>query len=81
MGFFDFLKKKENKTGMKYAPTMNGGLPFFSSFGENVYASDIVLQSIRCKANEFKKLEPRHIRTSDGKQSTVIDSSIARVLK
>ena len=81
MGFFDFLKKKENKTGMKYAPTMTGCLPFFSSFGENVYASDIVVQSIRCKANEFKKLEPRHIRTSDGKQSTVTDSSIARVLK
>ena len=82
MGFFDFWKKKENKAGMKYAPTMTGGLPFFSSFGENVYASDIVVQSIRCKANEFKKLEPRHIRTtSDGKQSTVTDSSIARVLK
>ena len=81
MGFFDFLKKKENKTEMKYAPTMTGGLPFFSSFGENVYASDIVVQSIRCKANEFKKLEPRHIRTSDGKQYTVTDSSIARVLK
>lgn len=81
MGFFDFWKKKENKTGMKYAPTMTGGLPFFSSFGENVYASDIVVQSIRCKANEFKKLEPRHIRTNDGKQSTVTDSSVARVLK
>ena len=81
MGLFDFLKKKENKKGLKYAPTMTGGLPFFSSFGENVYASDIVVQSIRCKANEFKKLEPRHIRTSDGKQSTVTDSSIARVLK
>lgn len=81
MGLFDFLKKKENKKGLKYAPTMTGGLPFFSSFGENVYASDIVVQSIRCKANEFKKLEPRHIRTSDGKQSTVTDSSVARVLK
>ena len=81
MGLFDFWKKKEDKKGMKYAPTMTGGLPFYSSFGENVYASDIVVQSIRCKANEFKKLEPRHIRTSDGKQSTVHDSSIARVLK
>lgn len=60
---------------------MSGNLPFYSSFGDSVYASDIIVQSIRCKATEFKKLDPRHIRTADGKQSTVTDSSIARVLK
>lgn len=81
MGFFDFLKKKEKKGGLTYAPTMTGGLPFFSSFGESVYASDIVVQSIRCKANEFKKLDPYHVRTTDGKQLTVTDSSISRVLR
>lgn len=81
MGFFDFLKKKERKQGLQYAPTMTGGLPFYSPFGESVYASDIVVQSIRCKANEFKKLDPRHIRDSGGKQQTIKDSSIARVLK
>ena len=81
MGLFDFLKKKDNKQGMRYAPTMTGWQPTFTAFGENVYASDIVVQSIRCKANEFKKLDPRHIRTSDGKQQTITDSSIARVLK
>ena len=56
-------------------------MPFYSSFGENVYASDIIVQSIRCKANEFKKLDPRHIKTTDGVTATVTDSSIARVLK
>ena len=66
---------------MRYAPTMTGGAPFYTSFGESVYASDIVVQSIRCKANEFKKLDPRHIRTTNGVQSVVTDSSIARVLK
>lgn len=82
MGFFDFLKpKKEKPRGLHYAPTMTGGVPFFSPFGESVYASDIVVQSIRCKANEFKKLEPHHIRTSNGKQQTITDSSIAKVLK
>lgn len=81
MGIFDFLKKKENKQGLKYAPTMSGWQPTFSAFGENVYASDIVVQSIRCKATEFKKLDPKHIRTSDGKQQTITDSSIAKVLK
>jgi len=81
MGLFDFWKKKENKKGLRNAPTMTGWSPSFTSFGENVYASDLVVQSIRCKANEFKKLDPRHIRVTDGKQQTVTDSSIAKVLK
>ena len=82
MGFFDFLKpKKENKQGLHLAPTMTGYNPTFTAFGDNVYASDIVVQSIRCKANEFKKLDPQHVRTTGGKQQTITDSSIARVLR
>lgn len=83
MGIFDIFKKKgETSRQYSYAPTMNGGSPFFTPFGDNLYASDIVVQSIRCKANEFKKLDPRHIVTdeSDGKK-TVTDSSIAKVLR
>lgn len=53
----------------------------FTDFGNNIYASDIVVESIRCKANEMKKLDPRHIRTKDGKQQLITDSSIANVLK
>lgn len=83
MGFFDLFKPKEKKKieGARNAPTMTGGAPFYTSFGESVYASDIIVQSIRCKANEFKKLDPRHIRTTDGAQTVINDSSIARVLK
>ena len=82
MGFFDFLKpKKEKQGGLVYAPTMTGYNPTFTAFGDNVYASDIVVQSISCKANEFKKLDPRHIRTTGSKQQTITDSSIAKVLK
>ena len=83
MGFLDLFKPKEkNKTeGLHLAPTMTGGTPFYTSFGESVYASDIIVQSIRCKANEFKKLDPRHIRTTNGVQSVINDSSISRVLK
>lgn len=80
-GIFNFFKKQEKPKGIFYAPTQTGNVPFYSSFGENVYASDIIVQSIRCKANEFKKLDPRHIRTTDGKQVAITDSSIARVLK
>ena len=81
MGLFDFLKKKEKQSGLVYAPTMTGWQPTFTTFGDNVYASDIVVQSIRCKANEFKKLDPQHIRASGGRQQTITDSSIAKVLK
>ena len=83
MGLLDFLKKRPNamKQGMTHAPTMSGVSPFYAAFGDNLYASDIVVQSIRCKANEFKKLDPRHIRTTDGVQSVVTDSSIAKVLR
>ena len=81
MGFFDFLKPKKKGSGLTHAPTMTGYNPTFTSFGDDVYASDIVVQSIRCKANEFKKLDPRHVRTTGSKQQTITDSSIARVLK
>ena len=80
-GFLDLFKPKTKKEGLYLAPTSNGGLPFYTSFGENVYASDIIVQSIRCKANEFKKLDPRHIRITDGTKTLITDSSIARVLK
>ncbi len=82
-GLFDLFKKKENneKKGLTYAVNMDGNTPFYSAFGSNVYASDIIVQSIRCKANEFKKLDPRHIkRTAEG-QTLITDSSIARVLR
>lgn len=83
MGVFNFWKRKPEKKyqGLVYAPTMSGNLPFYSSFGDSVYASDIVVQSIRCKANEFKKLNPRHIRYTDGGLETIFDSSISRVLR
>ena len=81
MGLFDFLKKKDNKQGLVYAPTMSGGTPFYSAFGDNLYASDIVVQSIRCKATEFKKLDPRHVRQNGNALESVTNSSIARVLK
>lgn len=83
MGLLDFFKKRptEPRQGYTHAPTMSGAAPFYSPFGDSLYASDIVIQSIRCKANEFKKLDPRHVRTTDGTQRVITDSSIARVLR
>lgn len=81
MGILDFWRRKPNNKQLNYAPTMNGNLPFYTSFGDNIYASDLVVQSIRCKANEFKKLNPRHIRYVDGIAENVYDSTIARALR
>lgn len=82
MSFFDFLKKKEKPVNSaQYAPTYNSTLPFYTSFGDSIYSNDIVVQSIRCKANEFRKLEPRHIRDDGKTRQTIYDSSIARILR
>lgn len=82
MGLFNFLKKKKpNYKQTQYAPTMSGYTPVFADFGNNIYASDIIVQAIRCKANEFKKLKPRHIRTTNGKQEVINDSSVAKCLR
>ena len=77
----DLIRRKPKKEGARYAYTQSGYSPVFSDFGDNIYASDIIVQAIRCKATEFKKLKPRHIRTTDGKQSVVTDSSIAKCLR
>lgn len=81
MGLLDFFKRKP-KNNARYAPTQTGVSPIYSDFGSDIYASDIIVQAIRCKANEFKKLKPRHIRTgADGKQIVINDSSIAKCLQ
>ena len=80
MGLFDWLKRR-TKTAGKYAPTQTGYSPIFSDFGDSIYASDIIVQAIRCKATEFKKLKPRHIRTTDGRQEVQTASSVAKILQ
>lgn len=81
MGLLDFFKQKSTKNGMKYAPTMSGGSPFFAPFGDNIYASDIIVQAISCTAREFRKLDPRHVTIKDGAKITITDSNIARILR
>lgn len=81
MGLFNFFKKPQKQHSTVYAPTMTGATPFYSDFGADIYASDIVMQAISRSANEFKKLQPRHVKTVNGMQSIITDSSIAKVLR
>lgn len=59
---------------------MNGGIPIFSQFGTNIYASDIVQNCINVIATEMSKLQPRHIRSTEDKQE-IPRGNINRLLK
>lgn len=70
-------KNKQMKTAVRW----NGYEPTFTQFGDNMLVSDLVLEAIRLKADFISKLDPRHIRTENGTQKRIDDSSIARVLR
>lgn len=83
MGIFNILAKaKQRITNYTYAKMMNGYTPVFNSFGDNVYASDIVQAAIGCIQNDISKLNPRHIRIdpNTGLQSEINDN-INKLLK
>lgn len=75
-----FRGYKEKKMMKEYAKMLSGGIPVFSQFGNDIYASDVVNNCIRSIATEMGKLEPKHIRTTNNIQSNV-NSSINRLLK
>ena len=63
MGIFNILNKVKQKVNKyTYAKMMNGYTPIFNSFGNDIYASDIVQNAIRCIQNDISKLNPKHIR-------------------
>lgn len=72
---------KEKINGKKSAVTWNGYTPSFSTFGDNVLLSDLILESIRIKADFCSKLDPRHIRNEGATQERIDDSGIARALR
>jgi len=59
---------------------LSGGLPVFSQFGTDIYASDIVQNCINVIATEMSKLQPRHIRNTEEEQN-VPKGNINRLLK
>ena len=62
MGIFDFWRKRrEQKQEYTLMSMLNGRVPIFSSFGTNIFASDVVQQAIYTIVTEMKKLNPRHV--------------------
>lgn len=60
---------------------MDGWYPNFPQFGDNIYASDVVQQALKCIVDEVKKLNPSHIRMQDTDPVPVQRSTVSDVLR
>ena len=70
-----FGKKKEKPS--QQAATFTGYTPQFTAFGNDVNVSDLVIESIRLKADFCSKLDPRYIKTENGTQKVITDTRLA----
>ena len=63
MGWLSNLKDRfaGKRTGLVYADVMSGRTPIYSSFGRDIYASDVVVQALACIIDEIRKLAPAHV--------------------
>ena len=61
--------------------SLDGWLPAYPQFGTDAYASDVVQQALKCIADEIKKLNPTHIRMTDGDPVPVRGSTVQDVLR
>ena len=78
MEWFNRLFRRGPKT-QKLAPTMNGFAPIYTQFGTNIYASDVVVQALKCIVDEMKKLNPTHVRYN-GSDPVPVKSTVQDVL-
>ncbi|XCH78856.1 MAG: phage portal protein [Candidatus Dehalobacter alkaniphilus] len=83
MGWFDTAKNLFNKpkSGNSQLAMINGSLPIYSQFGQNVYSSDVVQQAIACIAQEISKLTPKHIRIDKNNMQNQVFDSISELLE
>ena len=77
-GIFDKLFHRPPKA-QKPALTLDGFSPWYSQFGTNIYASDVVQQALKCIVDEIKKLNPSHIRMN-GNDPIPVKGTIQDVL-
>lgn len=79
MEWFDRLFRRGPKQ-TKFAPTLDGFMPLYSQFGTNIYASDVVVQALKCIVDEMKKLLPTHVRYNGSDPVPVKGSTVQSVL-
>lgn len=78
---FKKLFQGSNNNQYSYAKMLNGSIPVFSQFGQNIYASDVVQICIDKTATEISKLQPKHIRTDKNGMQSIPNSSLNRLFK
>lgn len=79
MKWFDNLFRKAPKNN-KQALTLDGFTPWYTQFGTDIYASDVVQQALKCIVDEIKKLNPTHVRVSGADPAPVSKSSVQKIL-
>lgn len=80
MGFFDKLFKKNRIDNLDYVDLLSGHTPIYSSFGNNIYASDIVNQAINIISAEMSKLTISHV-LDNGSGVVSKNSNIQKIIK
>lgn len=80
MKWFDRLFKRAPKNA-RMATTLDGFSAWYSQFGTNIYASDVVQQALKCIVDEMKKLNPTHVRYNGNDPVPDSKSTIQRVLE
>lgn len=78
MEWFDRLFRRKPKN-TKLATTLNGTLPIYGLFGNNIYYSDSVVQALKCIVDEMSKLNPMHVRYT-GNDPIPVRGNIQEVL-
>ena len=81
MAFFDKFRIKVVNKVLNWASTVRGYTPSFSEFGEDIMNDDTVLTIVNRILDEYSKLNPRHIRTVNGRQVKVSDNNINTLLE
>lgn len=76
-----FKNKNPGNSNMQYAKFIDGSVPIFSQFGNDVFASDVVQICIDIIATELSKLRPTHIRTDKEGIQTIPSGSLNRLFK
>lgn len=79
--FFQKLLPGRRRQGHYYAKLLDGSLPIFSSFGRDIYASDVIQAAINRIATEMSKVEPRHVRVDENGSSTQPKGDFNRLFK
>ena len=79
MGLLDKLFRRGPKN-QRLAPTISGYAPIFTQYGTSIYASDVVVQCLKCIVDEMKKLNPTHVRYNGSDPTPVCSSTVQDVL-